>query len=65
MIKPIRITPEEAHKKLESHEAILVCAYEDDAKYKQVQLQETISFSEFKSRLPSLAKDKEIIFYCA
>ncbi|WKZ18771.1 MAG: ArsR family transcriptional regulator [Candidatus Jettenia sp. CY-1] len=65
MVKSIRITPEEAHKKLESHEAILVCAYEDDVKYKQMQLQEAISLSEFKSRLPSLAKDKEIIFYCA
>lgn len=65
MKEPVRITSEEVRKKLESDEALLVCAYEDDATFKQVQLQGAISFNEFKSKLPLLAKDKEIIFYCS
>ena len=43
--------------------ALLVCAYEDEAKFKMLQLEGAISLSEFKSKLPSLAKDQEIVFY--
>ena len=63
MAEPKRVTPEEAHKKLQSGTALLVCAYEDDAKFKKMQLQGAISFNEFKSKLPSLSKDQEIVFY--
>jgi hypothetical protein len=45
--------------------ALLVCAYDDDSKFKRMQLQGAISLNEFKSKLPSLTKDREIIFYCA
>jgi len=63
MVEPRRVSPEEVYRKLSSDTAILVCAYEDEAKFKKMQLQGAISFSEFKSRLPSLSKDQEIIFY--
>jgi len=63
MIEPKRIGPEEVYQKLKSGTAILVCAYEDDAKFRKMQLQGAISFNEFKSKLPSLAKDQEIVFY--
>ena len=63
MIGPQRISPEEVYQKLKSGTVILVCAYEDDAKFKKMQLQGAISFNEFKSGLPSLSKDREIIFY--
>ena len=65
MTEPKRIRPEEIYPKLKSGIAILVCAYEDDAKFKKLQLQGAISFNEFKSKLPSLSKDQEIVFYCA
>jgi hypothetical protein len=65
MTEPKRISPEEVYLKLKSSAAILVCAYEDDAKFKKLQLQGAISFNEFKSKLPSLSKDQEIVFYCA
>jgi len=65
MTEPKRISPEEVYPKLKSSTAILVCAYEDDAKFKKLQLQGAISFNEFKSKLPSLSKDQEIVFYCA
>ena len=65
MTEPKRISPEEVHPKLKSGKALLVCAYEDDAKFKKLKLQGAISFNEFKSKLPSLSKDQEIVFYCA
>jgi len=63
MAEPERTTPEEVHQKLKSGKALLVCAYDDEAKFKLMQLQGAISLNEFKSKLPSLAKDQEIIFY--
>jgi len=63
MAEPKHISPEEVHQKLKAGKALLVCAYEDEAKFKMMPLQGAISFNEFKSKLPSLTKDQEIIFY--
>lgn len=60
-----RIGVEEARRKVKSNQALLVCAYEDPEKYKKVNLEGSISFTTFQSRLSSLPKNKEIIFYCA
>lgn len=58
-----RISPQQAHTKVTSNQALLVCAYEDDAKCKIFNLEGSISFTSFKSRAQSLAKSQEIIFY--
>ncbi len=63
MLEPERVTPEEAYNKLKSGRALLVCAYEDEMRFKSMRLEGAISLSEFKSKLPSLAKDQEIVFY--
>ena len=63
MADPVRVTPEEIYEKLKSGKVILVCAYEDETKFKKMQLEGAISFNEFKSKLPSFAKDQEIVFY--
>lgn len=63
MNNPDRITPEEVRQKLKAGKILLVCAYEDEAKFKMMQLQGAISLSQFKTKLPSLPKDEEIIFY--
>jgi hypothetical protein len=63
MTEPKRITPEEVREKLKSGNVLLVCAYEDEAKFRRMQLEGAISFNEFKSKLPSLSKDQEIVFY--
>lgn len=65
MKEPKRISPEEIYPKLKSGKALLICAYEEDAKFKKLQLQGAVSLNEFKSKLPSLSKDQEIVFYCA
>jgi hypothetical protein len=59
----IRIPPEEAYLKVKSGEAILVCAYKDDEEYRRINLEGSISLSEFYSRLPQYSKDQEIILY--
>ncbi len=65
MTGPIRIAPEEVRQKVISGSALLVCAYEDIGRFEQVHLKGAISLPEFRSRISSLAKGHEIIFYCA
>jgi hypothetical protein len=60
-----RIGVEEARRKLAAGDALLVCAYSEEAKCNQMRLEGSLTLSGFQSRLPSLPKDKEIIFYCA
>jgi rhodanese-related sulfurtransferase len=65
MTEFVRVPPQEVRQKVESGSALLVCAYDDEQKFNQNHLEGAISLSEFKSRLASLPKDQEIIFYCA
>jgi hypothetical protein len=60
-----RVTPEEIYPRLRSGEALLVCAYDDEAKFQRHQLEGAISLEAFKSLRPTLAHDWEIVFYCA
>ncbi len=64
MAEPQRVSPEEAQKKVKASTALLVCAYDDDEKFKKMTIEGAISFSSLQSRLPSLSKDQEIILYC-
>ena len=65
MTEPIRISPQEARQKVTAGQALLVCAYADADKFKINHLEGALSFPELRSRLPGLAKDQEMIFYCA
>ena len=58
-----RISAQQAHAKTKANQALLVCAYEDDAKCKILNLEGSMSFTSFKSRVQSLPKSQEIIFY--
>ncbi|MDN3514222.1 MAG: ArsR family transcriptional regulator [Candidatus Brocadia sp.] len=64
MTEVVRVTPKDVYEKVKSGTTILVCAYEDVARFRQMKLQGGISLSEFRARLPSLSKDQEIVFYC-
>ena len=59
-----RISADQAREHLETG-ALLVCAYDSDEKFQKNHLQGAISLSDLHSRLESLAKDRELIFYCA
>jgi hypothetical protein len=63
MAEPKRVTPQEIYRGMKSGAVLLVCAYDDDAKFKRMQLEGAISFNEFKSKLSSLPKDQQIVFY--
>jgi hypothetical protein len=58
-----RISPQEARARVNTGQALLVCAYEDEAKCRMVNLEGSISFTKFQARLGSLPKTQEIIFY--
>jgi len=65
MEEPKRVSPDEVRKKVKEGKALLVCAYEDEEKFKKVRLEGAISLNAFKLRLPSLTEDQEVVFYCA
>lgn len=61
----VRIGPEDTYRKVKSGGAILVCGYDDEMTFQKMHLDMAMSFDEFRTRLPTLPKDQEIIFYCA
>ena len=63
MSAPKRVGVERVHSKLQSGQALLVCAYESDVKFRQAALEGAVSFSEFERRKSSLPRDLEIVFY--
>ena len=65
MSEPLRVTPQEVYQKLKLAELLLVCAYDDEEKFRMMRLEGAMSLSEFRSRLPELPKNQEIVFYCA
>ena len=60
-----RVTPREIFDKVKAGTALLVCAYDNEEKFKALHLEGALSLSEFKARLDALPKGQEIIFYCA
>jgi hypothetical protein len=58
-----RISVQQAHAKTKANQALLVCAYEDEAKCRMLNLEGSISFIKFQPRAASLPKTQEIIFY--
>lgn len=63
-MNPLRISAAEAHRKIAAGTALLVCAYEDDERYRYGRLEGSISYYEFRTLEPGLRMDDEIIFYC-
>ena len=65
MAEAVRVTPDNVRPKLQSGTMLLVCAYDDEEKFKQMKLEGALSLSAFETKLPSLQKSQEIVFYCA
>jgi hypothetical protein len=65
MTERMQISAVEAHERVTSGKALLVCAYRDDDACRKVLLEGSISLSRLESKRPGLSKDQEIIFYCA
>lgn len=60
-----RVPPEEIVGKVRSGEVLLVCAYDDEEKFKAFHLEKALSLRQFHRLEGSLDKGKEIVFYCA
>jgi hypothetical protein len=45
--------------------ALLVCAYEDEEKCGKINLRGSINMAELASKVATLPKSQEIIFFCA
>jgi len=60
-----RISAKALHRRLaKGDRTLLVCAYESDDRFREMEIEGAISWSSFQSRLPSLPLDQEIVFYC-
>ena len=65
-MEPIdRISVGDARKKVQANQALLVCAYDDEAKCRAVNLDGSISLTSFQSKMASMPKSQEVIFFCA
>lgn len=59
-----RVSPQEARRRVETGQALLVCGYEGE-KFDRNHLPDALRFEEFESRKSSLPKSQPVIFYCA
>lgn len=64
MSEAIRISQEETRQKVLGGQALLVCAYADDAKFARYHLEGAIPLSALQALLGELSKDQDIVFYC-
>jgi hypothetical protein len=60
-----RIPADQARAHVARGQAVPVCAYDDDAKCASMRLDGAITMNELRQRLSSIARDQEIILYCA
>jgi hypothetical protein len=61
---PGRISAAIACRRVQSGDALLVCAYADEEQCRRVYIDGSMTLSEFESDLMYIPPKKEIIFYC-
>ena len=60
-----RIGVDQARRHVAAGQAMLVCAYDDEAKCNRLRVEGAIDLAQFKRQAALLPEDREIIFYCA
>jgi hypothetical protein len=60
-----RVGVDEARREVEAGRALLVCAYDDEAKYRQLRLENAIALHDLQRRVDSVPRNQTLIFYCA
>jgi len=58
-----RIDAQQARQRVQSGEALLVCAYDDEKKCRGLGIEEAVTLTELRSR--DIGRDHEIVFFCA
>jgi hypothetical protein len=59
-----RVDVADARGRVQARQALLVCAYTDDAKFNSARLEGAIPLASFETRAATLPKEQEVIFYC-
>jgi hypothetical protein len=60
-----RIGVDAARREVESGRALLVCAYDDESKWRQMRLENAVSLHDLQRRVESVPRNQALIFYCA
>lgn len=60
-----KISARQARQDLERNGALLVCGYDDPAKWEQYRVPGAESFMDFHGHAEQTPKDQEVMFYCA
>ena len=60
-----RIDADTARDAVATSNALLVCAYEDRARCRSLEIEPAIDLAELKAQEAELPRDREILFYCA
>ena len=60
-----RISADDARREVEAGRALLVCAYDDESKCRQLRLQNAIALHDLQRRVDSVPHNQTLIFYCA
>ena len=60
----VRINVQDARRRVEGGQAVLVCAYDDEQKCRDAGVAGAISHKQFQAQLSSVPKSREIIFFC-
>jgi len=59
----VRVAPREAREAVASGRALLVYAYDNEEKFRAMRPEGAISLRELRTRLASLPREQEIVFY--
>ncbi len=60
-----RVSPGYVHERLASGaDTLFVCAYDDPEKCRAIHLEGSLDMRQLEAKLPGVAKDREIVFYC-
>ena len=60
-----RVKVEEARREVEAGRALLVCAYDDESKCRQLRLENAVTLHDLQRRVESVPRNQTLIFYCA
>ena len=60
-----RVGVDEARREVEAGRALLVCAYDDESKCRQLRLENAIALHDLQRRVDSVPRNQTLIFYCA
>lgn len=61
-MNPKRVSPDEVRRLMAAHDALLVATYDGDS-FDRSSLDGAIPLRDFERRMPSLTKERELIFY--